>query len=263
MRIMNRLLLLAAAGTLALAQGDADIPARFKDRITPELYHQLRNEYVNILRGLPADPSLREAAIRQRSLQMTSLPSRFGSVAFVPGAWIPIGPSPIPNGQVVGALAVSGRVTAFAIDPGNTNKVYLGTAQGGVYRSTDGGTNWTQLFDSATSSAIGALALAPSDATKLFVGTGEANGSGDSYAGVGMYRIDNCDTTATLVGPINPIRNYTDTASAPQSFPFFNGRSISSILVHPTDPSIVFAGIAGGVIGIGGDVPFGGTPPRA
>lgn len=262
MRIMNRLLLLAAVGTLALAQGDADIPARFKDRITPEVYHQLRNEYVNILRGLPADPSLREAAIRQRSLQMTSLPSRFGSVAFVPGAWIPIGPSPIPNGQVVGAIAVSGRVTAFAIDPGNTNKVYLGTAQGGVYRSTDGGTNWTQLFDSATSSAIGALALAPSDATKLFVGTGEANGSGDSYAGVGMYRIDNCDTTATLVGPINPIRNYTDTASAPQSFPFFNGRSISSILVHPTDPSIVFAGIAGGVIGIGGDAPFGGTPPR-
>ena len=137
----------------------------------------------------------------------------------------------------------------------------MGTAQGGVYRSLDGGTNWVQIFDGATTSAIGALALAPSNSTILYVGTGEANGSGDSYAGVGMYRIDSCDTVATLVGPINPIRNYLNGSSVAVSAPVFNGRSISSILVHPTDPSIVFAGIAGGVIGIGGDLPFGGTIP--
>jgi len=93
------------------------------------------------------------------------------------------------------------------------------------------------------------------------VGTGEANGSADSYAGVGMYRIDNADTAATLVGPINPVRNYLNGSGNPVSNPVFNGRSISSILVHPTDPSIVLVGVAGGVIGIGGDSPFGNTVP--
>ena len=270
----KRLTLFVALGTLALcplvlstpalAQDDADIAPKFRSRITPEEYHRLRDQHLNLLRGLPADPRLREAAVRARDLQIiqSNLAAPFGPAVFSPGAWTSIGPSPIPNGQVTGALAVGGRVTAFAIDPTDTSKVYLGTAQGGVYRSVDGGTNWTQIFDTASTSAIGSLALAPSNSTILFVGTGEANGSGDSYAGVGMYRIDNCDTAATLVGPINPIRNYVDTASVAQSFPVFNGRSISSILVHPTDPSIVFAGVAGGVIGIGGDTPFGGTPPR-
>jgi hypothetical protein len=59
-----------------------------------------------------------------------------GELGFAPGAWVSIGPAPIPNGQVTGALAVGGRVTAFAIDPNNTSKVYLGTAQGGVYGVT-------------------------------------------------------------------------------------------------------------------------------
>lgn len=247
--------------SFVLAQDDADIPAKFRTRITPEAYHQLRANYLNLLRGLPADPALRNAAVRMRNQQLNALRAPGGNAGAPIPAWTAIGPSPIPNGQVVGGLAVSGRVTAFAIDPGNSNKVYLGTAQGGVYRSVDGGTNWTQLFDTASTSAIGSLALAPSNPTILYVGTGEANGSADSYAGVGMYRIDNCDTTATLVGPINPIRNYTNGGGTPVSAGVFTGRSISSILVHPTDPSIVLAGIAGGVIGIGGEAPFGGTIP--
>src|SRR5207248_2898581 len=109
--------------------------------------------------------------------------------------------------------------------------------QGGIWRSLNGGTTWAPIFDGGNSSAIGALALAPSDHTKLFVGTGEANYSGDSYAGVGLYRIDNADTSPVLVGPINPIRNYNDGSNNPQSVPVFNGRSISSILVNPLDPS--------------------------
>ena len=251
---------LATLATLAVAQDNADIAPKFRQGITPEQYHQLRDGYVNILRGLPADPSLREAAVQTRNRQLANA-SRSGTTVFSPGSWNSIGPNPIPNGQVSPVQAVGGRVTSFAIDPTNSNKVYLGTAQGGVYRSLDGGTNWAPIFDTGASSAVGAVALAPSNPTILYIGTGEANGSGDSYAGVGMYRVDNCDTTATLVGPINPVRNYNNAASVAVSAPVFQGRSISSIIVHPTDPSIVFAGVAGGVIGIGGDVPFGGTIP--
>jgi len=64
---------------------------------------------------------------------------------------------------------VSGRVTSVVVDPTNANKVYLGTAQGGVWRSLDGGSTWTSIFDNAQTMAIGALALAPSDPTILYV----------------------------------------------------------------------------------------------
>ena len=260
-------LLLATAVASAFAQGDADIPPKFSNSISVETYHRLRNDYVGQIRGLPADPRLRQKAIDQLVAQKKAARDKraaqvaAGSVAITPPQWTALGPAPIPNGQVAGALPVSGRVTSFVMDPNNSSKLYLGTAQGGVYRSLDAGANWAQIFDGASTSAIGALALAPSNSTILFVGTGEANGSADSYAGVGMYRIDNCDTTATLVGPINPVRNYTTPSNVAVSNPAFNGRSISSIVVSPTDPSIVFVGVAGGVIGIGGDAPGGGTIP--
>ena len=256
-------LLAATSFTFAFAQGDADIPPKFSGNIKADEYQRLRSEHFNLIRGLPADPGFREAATSQMRAQKSAARSALSATgaAVAPPQWTALGPTPIPNGQVTGALPVSGRVTSFVMDPGNSNKLYLGTAQGGVYRSLDAGNSWTQIFDSATTSAIGALALAPSDSTILFVGTGEANGSADSYAGVGMYRIDNCDTTATLVGPINPVRNYTNGTGGPVSNPVFTGRSISSIVVNPSDPSVVFVGVAGGVIGIGGDAPAGGTIP--
>src|SRR5258708_521506 len=55
-------------------------------------------------------------------------------------AWVPLGPAPIPNGQTQGRTdPVSGRVTAIVVHPTTPNTVYVGTAQGGVYRSLDGG----------------------------------------------------------------------------------------------------------------------------
>jgi len=78
--------------------------------------------------------------------------------------WTPLGPAPIPNGQTTPPRAtdpVSGRVTAIAIHPTNPNTVYVGTAQGGVYRSLDAGAHWTPLLDNALSLAVGAIGIAP------------------------------------------------------------------------------------------------------
>lgn len=60
-------------------------------------------------------------------------------------AWTEIGPNPIPNGQVQSGsqLAVSGRTIAIAVHPTDPNIVYAGTAQGGLYRTIDGGATWT------------------------------------------------------------------------------------------------------------------------
>ncbi len=208
---------------------------------------KMRDAYIAQLRGFPdAKPDSRPKAIRQLQAQVLAHVGHAPNVA-----WTAIGPAPIPNGQTQTRVdSVTGRLTAIAIDPTNSNIVYVGAAQGGVWRTTDGGATWTPIFDSAQSLAIGALALAPSNHTILYVGTGEANNSCDSYAGVGLYRIDNANTSATLVGPINPIRTYTDTGSVTQNVPVFNGRTISKILVHPTDPATVFVSTNSGVIGL-------------
>ena len=70
--------------------------------------------------------------------------------------WTELGPSPIPNGQTGPSVAVSGRVAAIAVHPSNPNLIYVGAAQGGVFRSSDGGATWTPIMDSALSLAVGA-----------------------------------------------------------------------------------------------------------
>src|SRR5258708_4778099 len=159
--------------------------------------------------------------------------------------WTPLGPAPMPNGQTTAiSTPVSGRVTAIVVHPTNENIVYVGTAQGGLYRSLDGGTTWTALMDDALSLAIGSIAIDPLDSTTLFVGTGEGNLSGDSFFGVGLYIVKNAETTPTLLGPFNLDATNVDV---------FTGRSITRVLVSPTDDNIVFVSTVSGIGGIGAD----------
>ena len=272
---------LAACGALALVAtiSAQAVSPKARSGIAGGTYLQLRQQAISELRGFE---DARNMESSPRTLALEALESQLqrtgqGDVGALraslinPSAtnavtWTEIGPMPLGLGQTEGVSnPVTGRVTALEIDPTNTSRLYLGTAQGGVWRSLDGGASWIPIFDSAQSLAIGALALAPSNPNILYVGTGEANGSGDSYSGVGLYRIDNPATTATLVGPINPIRNYTagDGVTA-VSAGVFTGRSVSKILVHPTNAGMLFVGIAGGIIGAGSDAPFGGAiPPLA
>src|SRR5207248_4655541 len=160
--------------------------------------------------------------------------------------WGPLGPAPMPNGQTTGiSQAVSGRVTAIAIHPTNENIVYVGTAQGGVYRSLNGGLTWTPLMDTALSLAIGSIALDPLDPTTLLVGTGEGNLSADSFFGVGLYIIKNANSlTPQLLGPFNKDGGAND---------IFTGRAITRVVVSPTDHNIVFVSTTSGIGGVGAD----------
>jgi len=258
---------------------DPDLPFFAQGRIDEAKYIRLRDEFIARLRGWdpdrPVDPAARLKAIRQMEAQEAARPGKDSLLRRLANPletasitstapWTELGPNPIPNGQTQTTTnPVSGRVAAIEIDPTDPNKVYVGAAQGGVYRSLDGGATWTPIFDGAQSLSIGSLTLDAANG-RLWVGTGEANGSGDSFAGVGVYRIDNINTTADLVGPFNPIRNYNDANNNPQSVPAFQGRGISKILIAPGDPNTLLVGAAGGVIGIGGNSPFGNSiPPLA
>ncbi|HEY6957951.1 MAG TPA: glycosyl hydrolase [Candidatus Limnocylindria bacterium] len=82
-----------------------------------------------------------------------------------------------------GSGLVSGRMTALAIQ-GST--VWAGGADGGVWKSTDGGTSWTPTFDSMPGLSVGAISVDPAN-DSVWVGTGEANTNADSYRGTGVY----------------------------------------------------------------------------
>lgn len=86
-----------------------------------------------------------------------------------------------------GPYNIGGRITAIASDTSDPQLIYLGAADGGVLKSTDGGDHWTPIFDYMPSLSIGALAVEPGNPQVLYVGTGEANSSGDSYDGDGLY----------------------------------------------------------------------------
>ena len=95
-----------------------------------------------------------------------------------------IGPAPIPVGGGNG-----GRTVAIAVHPTNPDIVYVGAAQAACTRSLDGGVNWTPIFDSALTLAIGALTLAPRTRRSSTWARARPNGSADSFFGVGLYRI--------------------------------------------------------------------------
>jgi photosystem II stability/assembly factor-like uncharacterized protein len=129
---------------------------------------------------------------------------------FVPGArnWLPLGPSVVMDGQTVGSQPVSGRVSGLAIAADGA-VVYAATANGGVFRSADGGTTWRALMDrfdlnptsfASASLACGAIALDPADPNRVYVGTGEGDtlqlfrsrvvAALPAYRGVGILRTD-------------------------------------------------------------------------
>lgn len=118
---------------------------------------------------------------------------------------------------------VGNRIASVAGVPGDPSTYYAGAASGGVWKSTDGGNRWMPVFDKQPAAAIGALAVAPSDPSVVWAGTGEAWAIRDSdVIGNGIYKSTDAGKTWTNMGLQE------------------TGR-IGRIIVHPTNPDIVFA----------------------
>jgi hypothetical protein len=106
--------------------------------------------------------------------------------------WFPVGPAPVTQGQTYThglRVDVAGRAGAIAINPNNAQEIYLGTPNGGVWHSTDGGQHWRPRSDQEESLAIGALALdgcSPAGCDTIYAGTGENGIRRDTYRGAGL-----------------------------------------------------------------------------
>ena len=94
----------------------------------------------------------------------------------------------------------SGRVSAIAIHPRNPDIIYIGAAQGGVWRTEDAGASWRPLTDTECSLAMGSIAIDPVNPEIIYAGTGEQHFSGDSYYGCGVLRSINGGMTWEHLG---------------------------------------------------------------
>ena len=184
------------------------------------------------------------------------------------GAWQSIGPS---NADVPDVLTfsgtqffASGRVTALALAP-NCGQghcyLYLAAAGGGIWKTDHALHNnpsqrWEFISGSFGTNAIGTLVIDPTDATgnTLYAGTGEANASGDSEAGLGIWKSTNGGNTwtqlAATIGPITTTSPGTGTNGTYGPGNAFIGRSISSIVVDPTNASHLYVSSSRGVRGV-------------
>lgn len=100
----------------------------------------------------------------------------------------------------VGPGIAGGRLAAIAGSDRDGSLVYAATAGGGVWKSTNGTTSWTPVFDKQSVGSIGAVALSPRDRNDVWVGTGEANPRNDVSYGDGVYRSRDGGKTWTHLG---------------------------------------------------------------
>lgn len=141
-------------------------------------------------------------------------------------SWTELGPSPLT--AYSGAV---GRISAVAASSTDPNLYFATGADGGVWRTTNGGASWIALTDHLPTSSMGAIAIAPSDQSRLYAGTGEANFANHSRYGLGIYRSDDGGDSWTHLAP-----------------DVFAGRCISRLVISSTDPNVLYAGVtaAGG-----------------
>jgi len=112
------------------------------------------------------------------------------------------------------------RFSAAVGIPGDPLTYYVGAASGGIWKTSDGGTNWTQLFDDQPVQSIGSLAVAKSDPNIIWAGTGEGKIRSHISIGQGVYKSLDAGKTWALMG-------LEKTGRIPRT------------VIHPTDPNTV------------------------
>lgn len=122
------------------------------------------------------------------------------------------------------AIAITGEI-------GNPNVAYIGAASGGIFKTEDAGINWSPIFDNQEVSSIGALAVSPSDPKQVWAGTGETFVMRPAHSvGIGIFKSTDAGKTWKNMGLEK------------------TGR-IGRVVVHPTNPDIVYACALGHVYG--------------
>ena len=126
----------------------------------------------------------------------------------------------------IGPAGMSGRVTSIDVVLSDSKVIYAGTASGGLWRSTSGGTTWEPIFDDQNAASIGVVQVQQSNPSVIWVGTGEGNPRNSHNMGRGVFKsIDGGKTWKNM--------GLTTT------------RTIHRLIIDPTNPDVVYVGVHG------------------
>ena len=126
----------------------------------------------------------------------------------------------------IGPGGMSGRVTAIDVVTNDPDVMYVGTASGGLWKSTSGGIKWDPIFDKEATASIGAIAIQQSNPSVIWVGTGEGNPRNSLNGGFGIYRSLDGGKNWKLMG-------------------LENTRHIHRVIIDPTNPNTIYVGAIG------------------
>jgi photosystem II stability/assembly factor-like uncharacterized protein len=115
------------------------------------------------------------------------------------------------------------KSNCIVADPNNPNIIIIGAAAGGIFKTTNGGVNWTPKTDFAPALGMGSMEMDPNNSNIIYAGTGEANSATDCYPGYGLLKSTDKGDTWNVIG-LSEILN------------------ISAVKVHPLNSNIIYVG---------------------
>lgn len=126
----------------------------------------------------------------------------------------------------IGPAGMSGRVTSIDVVTKDPNVMYVGTASGGLWKSTSGGIKWEPVFNDEVTASIGSIAIQQSNPSVIWVGTGEGNPRNSLNGGYGIYKS-------------------LDGGKSWQNMGLEKTRHIHRVIIHPDNPNVVYAAAIG------------------
>ena len=133
----------------------------------------------------------------------------------------------------IGPAFTSGRIADIAIDPDDESIWYVAVGSGGVWKTVNSGVSWTPVFDGQASYSIGCVTIDPNNSHTIWVGSGENVGGRHVGYGDGIYRS-------------------LDDGKSWKNMGLKESEHISKIVVHPSNPNVVFVAVQGPLWKAGG-----------
>src|SRR3954468_9659139 len=134
----------------------------------------------------------------------------------------------------IGPASMSGRISDLAVYESNPSIFYVGTAHGGVWKTTNGGTTFEPQFQDQGLISIGDIAVSQNNPDLLYVGTGESNNRQSTSWGDGVYKSTDGGKTYVNVG-------------------LKTSRAVNRIVIDPRNNDIVLVAATGSLFGPGGE----------
>tara|TARA_B100000767_G_scaffold275771_1_gene315352 strand:+ start:2049 stop:5240 length:3192 start_codon:yes stop_codon:yes gene_type:complete len=126
----------------------------------------------------------------------------------------------------IGPGGMSGRITSIDVVISNPNIIYVGTASGGLWKSSSGGVTWSPIFNDQVTASVGSVAIQQSNPDVIWVGTGEGNPRNSLNGGYGIFKSINGGKTWKSMG-------------------LENTRNIHRVIIDPSNPNTVYVAAIG------------------